>query len=159
MAEARIRLHGFRVWAIGPTLKREPRALAPTASEPSQFFGMLTLVVIFLVIGSVWLLGLRYVAANWRWFRALSGRATKGRQTWETTSWQRRPILFMRTLLHALRMGPGLFSASGDSELRALQAQAGERFRTYSIVFGAFAAFGLLFMLVLLVIIAVHAVL
>src|SRR5438552_1135515 len=97
---------------------------------------MLTLVVISLVLGSVWLLGLRYVAANWRWFRALSARTTKGRETWESTSWQRRPILFLRTLLHALRMGPRLFSAAGDYELRALQAEAGKRLRTYSIVSG-----------------------
>lgn len=119
---------------------------------------MLSLVIVFAIIGVLWLFGARYAAANWKWFRmvadqtegkngGLASRSPLGR-TWlfAVASWR---IIWLRN---------SLFRRASDADVEAARQIAAARLRAYVVALAAFVCVFVVVLLVVLTVLAVHAI-
>jgi hypothetical protein len=122
---------------------------------------VVSLVIVFAVVGALWLLGARYAVANRRWFFKVLDRLARKRGTsWEESSWFDRTRLFVGAagrLDSDSQREARLFTPSAHPEVESARLEAAKRFRTYAKAMSIFAGVVLAMCILILVVLGVHA--
>ena len=120
---------------------------------------MVSLVIVFAVLGLGWFIGIRYAVANVRWFHMVRDQvARETGQPWSASRWPRRTRVFGGALWRALwRRESSLFTLSPAPEIELARQEAVRRLRIYVRFLAVFAAVFPLLAVIILAVLAVRA--